>query len=245
MMYNFNIILDALDSPPSGCNVDYQRDCFNSEHEGGCVISAIVNQTQLFLDPNSDSTTRREAIMFIMHFIGDLHQPLHVEDVYTGGNDIPTCFRKACAHNELHAVWDTDIIHKLVGIPNSAKHDEEKAAASEWAEKLYEANKGLIDQQCADVTDSQKCTMQWAEEANGFVCSYVLNVGGLGDMDSVKNWFQDRDLSTDYYDGAVPVVEQMVGLAGIRLGAYLTSLVNAAQQLEVPSSQKVLGDVEL
>jgi hypothetical protein len=239
-----DINLDALDSPPTTCNVDYQRDCFNSEHQGGCIISAIMNQTQLFLDPNSDATTRQEALKFIMHFVGDIHQPLHVEDVYTGGNDIPTCFRKSCARNELHAVWDTDIVHKIVGIPNSAKHNQEKTAAADWATQLYDANKGFLGEQCADVNDPQKCTMQWASQVNQYVCSYVLNVGGLSDLEEIKSWFANRDLSTDYYDGAAPIVEQLIGIAGIRLGAYLEALVAAAQSFEKAKVQPVLKESE-
>jgi hypothetical protein len=233
-----------LDSPPTTCNVDYGRDCFNSEHQGGCIISAITNQTALFLDPNSDATTRQEALKFIIHFIGDLHQPLHIEDVYTGGNDIPTCFRKACSSVELHAVWDKYLVHKIVGLPTSPHHDEEKTVAAEWASKLYDGNKHKIPDQCADVTNSQQCTMGWAADANAYVCNFVLNVGGLSDMDLVKEWFNHRDLSTDYYDGAAPIVEELIGLAGIRLGAYLDALITAAQNLNLHPAQQILGNGE-
>jgi hypothetical protein len=204
-----------------------------------------MNQTSLFLDPNSDDIVRREALMFIIHFIGDLHQPLHVEDAYTGGNDIPTCFRKACAKTELHAVWDTDIIHKIVGLPPSAKRDEEKTAASSWATQLYNANKGSINKQCIDVSSPQQCALKWATEANEYVCSYVFNVGGLTDMEEIKTWFNHKDLSTDYYDGAAPIVEKLIGLSGIRLGAYLEALVAAAQGVGVPESQQILREAEL
>jgi S1/P1 Nuclease len=229
--------------------VDYDRDCFNSEHKGGCVISAIINQTQIFLDPSTEDVVRKEALMFIIHFIGDMHQPLHMEDAYTGGNDIPTCFRKACAKTELHAVWDTNIVHTIVGLPSSAKHDEQKDAASTWATQLYNSNKKSIDKQCIDVNNPQQCAMKWAAEANTYICSYVFNVGGLSDMDEIKNWFNHKDLSTDYYDGAAPIVQKLIGLAGIRLGAYLEALVGAAQGagivVPVLGSQKILGEAEL
>jgi hypothetical protein len=183
-------------------------------------------------------------LKFIIHFIGDIHQPLHIEDVYTGGNDIPTCFRKACASVELHAVWDKYIVHKIVGLPTSPTHDQEKSVAAEWATKLYKANKDQIPDQCADVNNSQQCTMSWATDANAYVCDFVLNVGGLTDINSIKDWFNHRDLSTDYYEGAAPIVEKLIGLAGIRLGNYLNALLAAAQNLDGPEKQKVLGSAE-
>jgi hypothetical protein len=41
------------------------------------------------------------------------------------------------------------------------------------------------------------------------------------------DWFQGRDLSTDYYDGAAPVVEYLIGKAGVRLAAWLEAMVSA------------------
>lgn len=238
--------IDALDAPPLECNVNYNRDCFNSEHREGCIISAITNQTSLFLDPNAEDIVRKEALMFIFHFIGDLHQPLHIENAFRGGNNISVCFRRACAHNKLHAVWDKYIPHKICGISNAANNDEERAAAAEWANKLYAANqKRRVKKQCADVTNPQKCTMDWATETNKYICSYVLNVGGLTDLEEIKDWFADRDLSTDYYEGAVPIVDYLIGMAGIRLGGYLNSLSTAAQGAAVLEEQSPLGDFEL
>lgn len=228
------------------CNVNYNRDCFNSEHQKGCIISAITNQTLLFLNPNAKDIVRKEALMFIFHFIGDLHQPLHIENAFRGGNNISVCFRRACAHNELHAVWDKYIPHKICSISNAANNDEERAAAAEWADKLYAANqKRRVKKQCADVTNPQKCTMDWAAETNKYICSYVLNVGGLTDLEEIKDWFADRDLSTDYYEGAVPIVDYLIGMAGIRLGGYLNSLSTAAQGAVVLEEQSPLGDLEL
>jgi hypothetical protein len=184
--------------------------------------------------------------MFIFHFIGDLHQPLHIENAFRGGNEIPTCFRRACANTELHAVWDKYIPHKICGISNSANNDEEKVAAAEWADKLFAANQNRkIKKQCADVTNPQKCTMNWAAEANSYICSFVLNVGGLTDLDEIKDWFADRDLSTDYYEDAVPIVEHLIGMAGMRLGGYLNSLAAAAQGAIELEEQQPLGDLEL
>lgn len=63
---------------------------------------------------------------------------------------------------------------------------------------------------------AQKCALTWATEANGYVCSYVLK----DDVEGVEG----RDLSGEYFEGAVPIVETLVANAGFRLGAWLNGL---------------------
>jgi hypothetical protein len=80
---NFHFI-DAHDNPPLSCNVDYERDC----KESGCVVSALVNYTEQSLSSEIPTWQRAQAAKFVIHFVGDLHQPLHNEDVSRGGNGI-------------------------------------------------------------------------------------------------------------------------------------------------------------
>ncbi|EEE53800.1 hypothetical protein OsJ_00226 [Oryza sativa Japonica Group] len=69
-----------------------RRDCHNSRHQQGmCVVGAINNYTdQLYSYGDSKSSYNlTESLMFLAHFVGDVHQPLHVgfeED--EGGNTI-------------------------------------------------------------------------------------------------------------------------------------------------------------
>ena len=175
-------------------------------------------QTALLLDTSQDSETRTNALKFVFHFIGDVHQPLHVEALATGGNGIKTCFGRRCSGENLHSIWDTgegppsregrpakddtltdgppcaDIIHKYLGLKHSEKHNEEVTAAREWAETLSNAGGVRPGAECADVTgDAQDCVLQWAAEANKLVCSYVLKPG--------VEWLESNDLSGEYYEG--------------------------------------------
>jgi hypothetical protein len=176
--------------------------------------------------------------MFIRHLIGDLHQPLHVEDKARGGNDIePVCFRSACSGNNLHSVWDKYIPHKIVGIPNAATNAEEKAAAAAWAEELFTLNRksGISAQkECSDVSKATDCSLIWAKESNTWICKYVLKP-------SVE-WLQSNDLSLEYYEGAVPVVEWAIGKAGARLGAWLNALAVASLSDSNHRSQQFLDN---
>jgi hypothetical protein len=69
--------IDALDNPPESCNIDYARDC----PEEGCIISAIANYSSRALDQNISVVEQQKALKWIIHFVGDVHQPLHVEFV--------------------------------------------------------------------------------------------------------------------------------------------------------------------
>jgi hypothetical protein len=62
--------IDANDNPPETCSVNYDRDC----GDAGCSVSAIVNYTSILLDDGSKASEKLDAMRFIIHFIGDLHQ---------------------------------------------------------------------------------------------------------------------------------------------------------------------------
>lgn len=86
----------------------YHRDC----SEGGCVVSAIANQTQILRDcvqkvksgvlVGGEDLQCSYALKWVVHFLGDIAQPLHASGVAAGGNGIEVVF--ANQTTELHAV---------------------------------------------------------------------------------------------------------------------------------------------
>ena len=57
---------------------------------GQCIIAAIESDLRILADPGASSIERAEALKFLIHFMGDLHQPLHVSNNGDrGGNDRP------------------------------------------------------------------------------------------------------------------------------------------------------------
>jgi hypothetical protein len=75
-------------SPPTACSLNYNRDCPPKE---GCVISAIKNQTKILEDchiKNVTSLSCTEALKYVVHFFGDITQPLHCSNKSLGGNQI-------------------------------------------------------------------------------------------------------------------------------------------------------------
>ena len=81
--------------------------------ENGCLIDAFHKQMKILNDSNKTIRERAEALWFIGHFVGDVHQPMHVgypED--KGGNDHKLKFSDNTLTN-MHSVWDGQIIEHM------------------------------------------------------------------------------------------------------------------------------------
>jgi hypothetical protein len=78
----------------------------------GCVVRKVKELIAFLKSGEGDRTARAEALKYLIHFMGDMHQPLHVGDRKDrGGNDTPVVyFDKA---TNLHSVWDTPVVERL------------------------------------------------------------------------------------------------------------------------------------
>src|SRR5205814_104934 len=76
--------------------------------------------------------------------------------------------------------------------------------------------------ECDNVKNPDDCSLTWAKESNTWICRFVLKPG--------LEWLESHDLSLEYYDGAKPIVEELMGKAGARLGGWLNAMVASAQE---------------
>jgi len=102
--------------PNDTATFDRARDC----KEDQCVVAAIEHYLAVLKDKTQTKDKRREALIFVVHFIGDIHQPLHaaggmVPNEQTGamepdlgGNRVKV--RYLGTETNLHSVWDTMLI---------------------------------------------------------------------------------------------------------------------------------------
>ena len=97
--------------PRDATSYDPVRDCAR-----GCVVSAIERSRRLLQDPSKERTVREEALRWVVHFVADLHQPLHVVADDRGGNDV--LLRFMGRQTNLHRLWDGDLIDHTY--PNAA-----------------------------------------------------------------------------------------------------------------------------
>ena len=81
-----------VDIPKNANDYDPARDC-RPTPRGDCIIAAIDRELAILRDASADKDKRAEALKFIVHFVGDLHQPLHCADDHDrGGNDVTVKF---------------------------------------------------------------------------------------------------------------------------------------------------------
>jgi hypothetical protein len=116
--YNWHFV----DIPESASGFSDERDCFlpNSRHKGSatdhhnCVMDRIEIFKRVLADSNASRDDRIEALKFLVHFVGDVHQPFHAIGEAAGGNGIAVAEfgstesgRHPC---NLHGAWDSGLI---------------------------------------------------------------------------------------------------------------------------------------
>lgn len=76
---------------------------------GANVIEAIRNQTAILADKSKPSDQRRDALKFVVHFVGDIEQPMHTGYARDrGGNSTKVTYNGKATN--LHAVWDSGLL---------------------------------------------------------------------------------------------------------------------------------------
>ncbi|KAI2639371.1 putative nuclease S1 precursor [Xylaria nigripes] len=223
---NFHFI-DAKDNPPAYCGVDFKRDC----KADGCVVSSLQNYTSQLLDAELWAWQRAQAAKFVIHFVGDIHQPLHVEDVAHGGNGIHVNWE---GHEfNLHHVWDSSIAEKMLGGNRRRVYNN----ALRWATSLTsEIKSGKYLTESASwihgltLDDPIATSMVWANESNAYICSHVFPEGPAA--------IEGQELAGEYYQKAAPVIELQVARAGYRLAAWLDLIVEG-----ISGRKAVLGEM--
>lgn len=193
--------------------MDYERDCGSS----GCSISAIANYTQRAGDGRLSSDHVAEALKFLVHFLGDVTQPLHDEAYEVGGNDIDVTFNGYS--DNLHSDWDTYMPEQLIG-------GDTLSDAQSWANTLIsEITSGSYKSQAASwikgdtTSDTITTATRWASDANAFVCTVVMPNGAAA--------LQTGDLYPTYYNSVIGTIELQIAKGGYRLGNWLNLIYNS------------------
>ncbi|KDR73351.1 hypothetical protein GALMADRAFT_72642 [Galerina marginata CBS 339.88] len=204
-------------NPPTSCSVVESRDCA----DGRCILTAIANYTTRVVDDTLDDEQIQEALKFLgMQFIGDITQPLHVEALKLGGNQISV--KCSGSTSNLHSVH-TGIISRLL----IEKYNNDVPT---WANALVaRIQTGDFSSQtaswvsCSAVTSPAgiiDCPVAWATDANAFDCSFVFDFATGQDL-----------CTSDYFTNAVPIIETQIAKGGLRLAAWLNVLFDGATHL--------------
>ncbi len=94
---------------------DASAKCWN----GDCVTAQIPRQQAILADPRRPAAQRLQALAFLVHMVGDMHQPLHIGDKDDrGGNDVRAAFGfKSPEAMNLHRIWDSELAERALTEP--------------------------------------------------------------------------------------------------------------------------------
>jgi len=183
----------------------------------GDALEALNHFKRVLQDPKANLADKQLALRFVIHIVGDLHQPLHVGKCCDrGGNDVKvTWFGKP---TNLHAVWDSALV------------DDEQLSFSELAAKL---ERHISDKQLIAWWDINP--RDWISESAEYRDSLYPTAA---DMPKPKKGEKVKkgqpvlpDLSYSYVYRFTPLMEQRLSQAGVRLAAYLNWVFAEPQAL--------------
>ena len=169
------------------CHYEVERNCRN----GNCVVEALKTQTAILGDRRRPDAERAQALKFVVHFVGDIHQPMHAGYGHDkGGNDFQVQFNGRGTN--LHSLWDS-------GMLNTLKLDDDA-----YTRRLAALKAPKVGKRSAIGTDA----VQWAEAS----CRIAIAPGVYP---------AQRTLAPEYTATYLPVAEAELRLAGERLAVLL------------------------
>ena len=96
-----------INFPRHTCTYEKERDC----NDGECAIEALDRKVSVLQNKAAPPEERLNALKFVVHIMGDIHQPLHAgfpDD--KGGNQYPVQLEEKSTN--LHAFWDHDLVSR-------------------------------------------------------------------------------------------------------------------------------------
>ena len=174
--------------PRGQCRFDAARDC----PDGKCVVGAVDHQRAILASKAAD-LERLQALKYLVHFVADIHQPLHAgyqDD--RGGNTVQLSF--LMRGSNLHALWDKGLIEQLA-------LDDVTLIAT------VRAHSQMQTQTQARLGHAPTSAIDMAEES----CRIVAQPG----------FYPQGDPSPAYVARMTPVILRRLALAGQRLAALL------------------------
>jgi hypothetical protein len=222
-----------IDIPLGTSQMDIAKYCGPPD---SCVTQAITNQIAILRQAGVDPAKKAEALRFLIHFVGDLHQPLHATtNNDQGGNCVPVAYFDALPQlrnpqtesyaPNLHGIWDTNILErettgKTVDQAASDFNQSYRSKIAHWLRSRSDVNQWAWESyQIATKTvygklpvripvESPKPIMSCADDNH--ISSRMLKL--------------NEQIGKSYENIAEPVVEEQIAKAGARLALILNQV---------------------
>jgi S1/P1 Nuclease len=165
-----------------------------------CIVDKINEFTAELNKPKTSKKERLAALQFILHFVGDIHQPLHASDDNDQGGNLKFVTAENMGSGKLHGFWDTQFVTR-------------QAPSKE----------ALANQLIAQITDAQRAqwsagtAADWANES--FAIAKAHSYGLLPAPTSPSHY----TLPATYVADATTVVAEQLSKAGVRLAFVLNN----------------------
>ena len=182
-----------INLPPGAASFDPARD----HHPDGDVMQGIARFSKELADTSLTTETRRQALMFLAHFVEDVHQPLHtghVED--RGGNNIKISFRGKPGN--LHGMWDYMLTEAL---------------RPEWPEYAEQLNSKITPEQKAKWLATMD-PVNWVNSSYRLSEDFAYKVPADGVIDEA------------YAEKAIAIIDERIAESGFHLAMLLNTLLD-------------------
>jgi|SRR5690348_4032043 nuclease S1 len=207
----------------------------------GCVTRAIEEQRAILKDRSADPAKRAEAIRYLIHFVGDMHQPLHViNNGDNGGNCVPLKYlhheplpnplhpeREDYSPN-LHQIWDTEIIERDMEVSNPHRYADEldekfrTESAAREAAGIHVENWAWEVHKRAETEVYDAFSVKISTEPD-------VKPNGCSDNNHIGKRLFEKHLAVDeaYQNRAAKAAETGLAEAGVRLAMILNDAAKA------------------
>ena len=172
--------------------------------DGNCVSAQITRNAKLLSDRSLPARERLMALAFLVHFVGDLHMPLHAGDRQDrGGNDVRAAYGLfAGSRLNLHAIWDGYLAERAISTPPGGAKG-----------LLTEANAAIAEGSIED----------WSRESWAVARDAVYTTA-MGDPCGPKP--ARASIDDAKIEALIPVTRQQIVRGGVRLGRLLNEALN-------------------
>ncbi|XP_021726366.1 endonuclease 1 [Chenopodium quinoa] len=224
--YRWTSPLHFIDTPDDSCSFNYKRDCHDQHGvEDMCVAGAIQNYTSQLQHYREGTADRRynmtEALLFLSHFMGDIHQPMHCAHTSDeGGNSID--LRWFRHKSNLHHVWDREII--LTALKDYYDNDVDLLQQ----DIVGNFTNGIWSDDVSHWTDCNSlhtCVTKYATESINIACKW-----------GYKDAEPGVTLSDEYFNSRLPFVMKRIAQGGVRLAMILNKVFNQGHEAMIAAT---------
>ena len=188
--------------------------------KGECASARVPVLAKILADFSNPPEIRAMAARFLVHIVGDIHQPLHAADDGDAGANFKNVLLPGSTNvRRLHSVWDSEFVK--LALRGSSEREFVQQILSRYR------NKEMREWQKTDIRD-------WMNES--FELSKSVTYAKLPSFVCREPWTATPvELTQTYVNAAIEVVPTQLGKAGARIAAVLNRALDPTPYVEGPA----------